>query len=176
VGVAGFAVENAILRDLPFEDAHQAAAAGSAAAALGAQGLGGKLGGVQDGGPIGNERGSSGGREGDLMTGHLRIIHSALGLDPPRRGGLKDSGDVSGAMEDTYNLNSAFHFAVVDDVVAYGVTSQTPPDFVPFPARSGHPKESGEALRDGVDDTIGRTLAPFLSDINPNVIEVGSGR
>jgi hypothetical protein len=79
-------------------------------------------------------------------------------------------------MEDTYNFNSAFHFAVVDDVGACGVTSQTPSDFVPFSARSGHQKESGKAFGDGVNETIGRTLAPFLSDINPNVIEVGAGR
>jgi hypothetical protein len=79
-------------------------------------------------------------------------------------------------MEDTYNFNSAVHLAVVDDVVARGVTSQTPSDFVPFPARSGHPKESGKALGNGVDETIGRTLAPFLRDIYPNVIEVGAGR
>jgi hypothetical protein len=79
-------------------------------------------------------------------------------------------------MEDTDNFNSVFHFAVVDDVVACGVTSQTLSDFVPFPARPGHPKENGKALGDGVNEAIGRTLAPFLSDINPNVIEVGARR
>jgi hypothetical protein len=79
-------------------------------------------------------------------------------------------------MEDAYNFNSAFHFAVVDDVVACGVTSQAPSDFVSFPARSGHPKESGKAFGDGVNEAIGRNLASFLSDINPNVIEVGARR
>ena len=52
VGITRFPVEDAILRDFSFEDAHQAAAAGATAAAFGAQRLGGKLRRLQDGAPL----------------------------------------------------------------------------------------------------------------------------
>jgi hypothetical protein len=101
---------------------------------------------------------------------------SALGFDPRCRPWLKGFGDIPGAMDDTYNFNPGSHFAVVDDVVAYGVTSQAASNLVSFPARLGHLQKNGKTLGYGVDKAIGRALAPFLCDINPNVIEVGTRR
>jgi hypothetical protein len=56
------------------------------------------------------------------------------------------------------------------------VTSQAASNLIPFPARLGHLKKNGKTLSYGVNETIGRALAPVLRDINPNVIEVGTRR
>jgi len=85
---------------------------------------------------------------------------------------LKGFGDISGAMDDTYNFDPGFHFAVVDDVIAHRMTSQAASNLVSFPARLGHLKKNGRTPGYGVNETIGRALAPFLCDINPEVIEV----
>ena len=37
---------------------------------------------------------------------------------------LEGLGGISGTMDDTYNFNPGFHFAVVDDVIAHRVTPQ----------------------------------------------------
>jgi hypothetical protein len=59
--------------------------------------LSGRFGRLEDGGAAGNERESSGKRESDLVKDRL----------------LKGFGDISGAMDDTYNFDPGFHFAVV---------------------------------------------------------------
>jgi hypothetical protein len=58
-------VENTILRDLSFEDAHHATAAGSTAAAFRLQAFGGKLGRLQNGSSVGYLRRSPRWREPD---------------------------------------------------------------------------------------------------------------
>ena len=61
---AGFAPENAVLGDLPFENADQAAAAGAAASAFRAHRFTGQLGGAQDAGALGDAGGAAGGQNG----------------------------------------------------------------------------------------------------------------
>ena len=120
----------------------------------------GNFGRLEDGGAAGRERESSGGRESDLVRDRL----------------LKGFGDISGAMDDTYNFDPGFHFAVVDDVIAHRMTSQAASNLVSFPARLGHLKKNGKTPGYGVNETIGRAFAPLLCDINPSVIEVGTRR
>jgi hypothetical protein len=120
----------------------------------------GNFGRLEDCGAAGNERESSGGRESGLVRDRL----------------LKGFGDISGAMDDTYNFDPGFHFAVVDDVIAHRMTSQAASNLVSFPARLGHLKKNGKTPGYGVNETIGRAFAPLLCDINPNVIEVGTRR
>ena len=122
--------------------------------------LAGNFGRLQGGDAAGNECGSPGWREGDLVRDQL----------------LKGFGDISGTMNDTHNFNPGFHFAVVDDVLAHRVTSQAASNFVSFPDRLGHLKQNGKTLGYGVNETIGRAFAPLLCDINPSVIEVGTRR
>ena len=69
------------------------------------------------GGAAGKGCESSGWREGDLLTGHLRNIHSAFGFEPRCRPRIKGLGDISGAMDDTYNFNAGLHLAVVDGLL-----------------------------------------------------------
>ena len=74
LGVPGFPLQNSVFGHLAAQDSHQAPAAGAAAAALGANRLGGEFSRLENGGAVGNEGGPSGGREGDLVS------HSCFGF------------------------------------------------------------------------------------------------
>jgi hypothetical protein len=76
----------------------------------------------------------------------------------------------------TFQYETVISRQALNDVIAHGVTAQTASNLVSFPARLGHLKKNGKTPGYGVNETIGRALAPFLCDMNPNVIEVGTRR